>query len=100
MACCYTHSHTVLAVGVHLAEHNSKVGPAISACQRAERGLHTSQLCPAIRLQQGPPRCPAVDRFSEKQDDKRGRAVSRFIRLIETPTEQVMTIYDQKVVMV
>lgn len=70
-----------LPVGAHLAEHNSKVGPAISSCLRWERGFHMNQLCPAIRLKQGPPCCPARHRYMERQGDNRSHTVSSFIRL-------------------
>lgn len=71
-------------VGVHLAEHHSKVGPAISSCPRIEGGegggWYRSQLCSAIRLQQETPRCPAGDRYNEEHSDSTGPAGNSFIR--------------------
>lgn len=44
--------------------------------------MYGNQLCPAIRLQQGPPCCPAGDRYTEEHGDNTSPAGSSFIRLI------------------
>lgn len=41
----------------------AKVRPAISCCLRGERGLRTSQLGPAISLEQRIPCCPTGDKY-------------------------------------
>lgn len=76
------YSLTVCPWASILLEHNSKVGPAISSCLRTERGLYRSQLCPAIRLQRGPPCRPAGDRYVEQQGDNGSPAASGFIGLM------------------